>query len=61
MKCYTGVKGGDAIKPEDEEAGPPQVQTVLVVIPLILQVELGHAGSFKWDQALKLRTHGDLL
>lgn len=61
MKCYTGVKGGDGIKPEDEEAGHPQVQTVLVVVPLILQVELDHAGSFKCDQALKLRTYGDLL
>jgi len=54
MQCCTGVKGGDGIKPEDERAGPQQIQSVLVVIPLILHVELGCAGSFQCDQALKL-------
>lgn len=61
VKCYTGAKGGDGIKPEDERAGPQQIQSILVVIPVMLQVELGHAGSLKCDQALKLGARSDLL
>lgn len=48
IKCYTGIKGGDRIKPEGETAGPQQIQSALVAILLILPLGLGHAGSFMW-------------
>lgn len=43
MKCYADAEGGDGIKPEGKKAGPQRDQNIIVVIPLILQVELGHA------------------
>lgn len=52
VECYDDAKGGDGIKPEDKKAGPQSLQSIIVVIPLILQVELGHARCFKCDQAL---------
>lgn len=45
-KVLQWPKGRYGIKPEDGRAGPWQIKSNLVVISLIMQVELGDAGSF---------------